>query len=326
VRRREFLKLAAGAAVALPFAARAQAPGLPVVAYLSAGTPAGDATGVAAFVKGLAEAGYEDGKTIQIEHQFANNQYDKLPSLAADLARRQVAVIAGLGTPAAVAAKGATTTIPIVFTTIGDPVQLGFVASLNRPGGNVTGVTLLSVEVGPKLLEMLHAAVPSATTIALLINPTNPNSETQLRSTQDAAKRLGLELPVLHASAESDFDAGFDKLRDLHAGGLIIGQDIMLNAQSKQLAALALRHAIPAIYPQPEFAAAGGLISYGASRADAWHEAGLQVARILKGAKPAELPVMQATRFELKINLKTAKALGLTLPQSLLAGADEVIE
>jgi putative ABC transport system substrate-binding protein len=326
VRRREFLKLAAGAVGALPFAARAQAPGLPVVAYLSAGTPAGDASGVVAFVKALAQAGYVDGKTIRIEQQFANNQYDKLPSMAADLVRRQVTVIAGLGTPAAVAARAATATIPIVFTTIGDPVQLGFVASLNRPGGNATGVTLLSVEVGPKLLEMLRSVVPSATTIALLINPTNPNSETQAKSTLEAARRLGVELLVLHASTQGEFETAFARLRDLKAGGLIIAQDVFFNSQGAQLAALTIRYGIPAIYLQPDFAAAGGLISYGASRADAWHEAGLQVARILKGAKPAELPVMQATRFELRINLKTAKALGLTLPQSLLAGADEVIE
>jgi len=217
-------------------------------------------------------------------------------------------------------------TIPVVFTTIADPVQIGLVASLNRPGGNVTGVTILSVEVGPKLLELLHGAVPSATTIALLVNPTNPNAETQSKNTQEAARRLGLELHVLNASTERDFDAVFEKVRELRAGALLIGQDVFFNAESAQLGVLTVRHAIPAIFPLPEFAAAGGLMSYGASRGDAWHQAGIYVGRILKGEKPAELPVVQPTRFELTINLKTAKTLGLTVPPSLLASADEVIE
>jgi putative ABC transport system substrate-binding protein len=281
---------------------------------------------LAAFVKGLGETGYQDGKTVQIEYRWAENQYDRLSSIAADLVRQKVTAIAAVSTPAARAAKAATATIPVVFTTIADPVQIGLVASLNRPGGNVTGVTILSVEVGPKLLELLHGVVPSATTIALLVNPTNPNAETQSKNTQEAARRLGLELHVLNASTERDFDAVFEKVRELRAGALLIGQDVFFNAESAQLGVLTVRHAIPAIFPLPEFAAAGGLMSYGASRSDAWHQAGIYVGRILKGEKPAELPVVQPTRFELTINLKTAKTLGLTVPPSLLTSADEVIE
>src|SRR5260370_5071797 len=259
-------------------------------------------------------------------YRWAENQSDRLSSIAADLVRQKVAVIAAVSTPAARAAKAATATIPVVFTTIADPVQIGVVGSLNRPGGNVTGVTILSVEVGPKLVELLHGAVPSATTIALLVNPTNPNAETQSKNTQEAARRLGLELHVLNASTERDFDAVFAKVRELRAGALLIGQDVFFNAESAQLGVLPVRHAIPALFPLPEFAAAGGLMSYGASRSDAWHQAGIYVGRILKGEKPAELPVVQPTRFELTINLKTAKTLGLTVPPSLLTSADEVIE
>jgi len=309
-----------------PLSARAQQPTMPVVGYLSAGTSSGDARLVAVFVKSLGETGYQDGKTVQIEYRWAENQYDRLSSIAADLVRQKVAVIAAVSTPAARAAKAATATIPVVFTTIADPVQIGLVASLNRPGGNVTGVTILSVEVGPKLLELLHGAVPSATTIALLVNPTNPNAETQSKNTQEAARRLGLELHVLNASTERDFDAVFAKVRELRAGALLIGQDVFFNAESAQLGELTVRHAIPAIFPLPEFAAAGGLMSYGASRSDAWHQAGIYVGRILKGEKPADLPVMQPTKFELVINLKTARTLGLTIPPGVLAIADEVID
>jgi putative ABC transport system substrate-binding protein len=326
MRRRDFIKVIGGGAAVWPLATRAQQPALPVIGYLAAGSAKAEAQLVAVFVKGLAEAGYEDGKTVQIEYRWAENQYDRLPSMAADFVRRQVGVIVATTTPAARAAKAATSTIPIVFTTIADPVQIGFVASLNRPGGNVTGATMLNVELGPKQLETLHGAVPSATVIALLVNPTNPNAETQLKNTQEAALRLGLRVHVLNASTERDFEAAFAKLLELRAGALIIGQDVLFNNQSEQLAALTLRHAIPAIYPLREFAAAGGLISYGASRSDAWRQAGIYVGRILKGEKPAQLPVIQPTRFEFTINLKTAKALGLTVPSSLLTSADEVIE
>jgi putative ABC transport system substrate-binding protein len=325
MRRREFLGILGGVA-GWSLSAHAQSSAVPVVGYLSANSSSGDAGPLAAFVKGLGEAGYEDSKTVKIEYRWADGQYDRLPSIAADLVRNQVAVISAMGTPAVRTAKAATTTIPVVFTTIADPVQIGFVASLNRPGGNLTGVTLLAVEVGPKLLEVLRAVVPSATTMALLVNPTNPNAETQSRNTQEAARSLGLELHVLHASAERDFDTAFAKLRELKVSALIIGQDVYFNAENARLAAMAIRHGLPAIYPLQEFAVAGGLFSYGASRNDAWRQAGIYVGRILKGEKPAELPVVQPTKFELTINLKTAKALGLTVPTFLLASADEVIE
>ena len=244
--------------------------------------------------------------------------------MAADLVGREIAVIAATTTPAVRTAKAAAGAIPIVFTTIADPVQIGFVASLNRPGGNVTGATMLSVEVGPKLMELLHGAVPSASTMALLLNPTHPNAETQSKSSQQAAHKLGLTL--LNASAEGDFDPVFAKLGELKAGALVIGHDVFFNAQTKQLAALTLRNKIPAIYTLSEFAASGGLISYGASRVDAWHQAGVYVGRILKGEKPAELPVIQPTTFEMAINLKTARAFGVSIPLTLIASADEIIE
>jgi len=297
---------------------------MPVIGFLDAASPKSDASLVVAFVKGLGETGYVDGKNIQIEYRWAENQYDRLPGMAADLVRQQVAVIAAVSTPAARAAKAATATIPIVFTTIADPVQMGFVASLNRPGGNVTGITLLSVEAGPKLVDLLHGAVPSATIIALLVNPTNPNAETQSKNIQAASLKLGLQVHVLSASAERDFDAVFAKLHELKAGALIIVQDVFFNTQSQQLAALTVRHAIPAISQLREFAVAGGLISYGASRSDAWRQVGIYVGRILKGEKPAALPVIQPTKFDLTINLKTAKAFGLSLP--FVGLADEVIE
>ena len=321
--RRDFIILAGGAAAVWPLAAQAQA-AMPVIGYLAAGSSKGDEQIAAALLKGLAETGYEDGKNVRIEYRWADNQYERLPSMATDLVRQKVAVIAATTTPAAKAAKQATTTIPIVFTTISDPVQIGFVASLSRPGGNVTGVTLLSVEVGPKLLELLRGAAPSATVMCLLVNPTNPNAESQVKNTQAAALRLGLQLQVLNASAESEFDAAFAKMRELGVSGLIIGQDVLFNTKSAQLAALTVRHAIPAIALVREFAFAGGLISYGASRLDAWRQPGIYVGRILKGEKPSELPVMQPTKFELTVNLKTAKALGLNLPY--VSFADEVIE
>lgn len=326
VRRRDFIKMIGGGAAAWPLTAQAQRPAMPVVGYLSANSASGDARPLPAFIKGLADSGYEEGKTVKIDYRWADGQYDRLPSMAADFVRDQVAVIAALGTPAVRAAKAATSTIPVTFATIADPVQIGFVASLNRPGGNATGVTLLAVEIGPKALEMLRGVVPRAASIALLVNPTNPNSETQSRNTQEAARRLGLQLPILNASAESDFNNVFAKLRELKASAMIIAQDVYFNAESGQLAALTLRHKIPAIYPLHEFAEAGGLFSYGASRSDAWRQVGVYVGRILKGEKTAELPVIQPTKFELTINLKSARELGLTMPTWLLASADEVIE
>jgi ABC-type uncharacterized transport system substrate-binding protein len=326
MRRRDFIKIIGGGAAVLPLSARAQQTTIPVVGYLSAGTSSGDGRALAAFIKALGETGYQDGKNVRIEYRWAENQYEQLSAMAADLVRREVTVIAATGTPAALAAKAATATIPVVFTTIADPVQIGFVSSLNRPGGNVTGVTLLSVEVGPKLLELLHGAVPSASVIALLLNPANPNAESQSKNTQEAALKLGLAIHVLNARTERDFDAAFAKFSELRAGALIIGQDVLFNTRSEQLAALTLRHAVPAIYPQPEFALAGGLISYGASRSDAWRQAGIYVGRVLKGEKPAELPVVQSAKFEFIINLKTAKSLNLAVPQGLLNAADEVVE
>lgn len=326
MKRRDVIRMIGGTVTALPFAAIAQGPTVPVVGYLSANTSSGDAGLVEAFAKGLRGMGYEDGKTVKVEYRWADGQYDRLPLMTAAFVRDQVAVIAAVGTPAVAAAKATAAAIPIVFTTIADPVQIGFVGSLNRPGGNITGVTLLAVEIGPKLLEMLRSVVPSATAIALLVNPANPNFEMQSKSTQEAARRLGLDLHVLNASAERDFDIVFARLRELKASALIIAQDVYFNAECARLAALSVRHEIPAIYPLPEFAAAGGLFSYGASRSDAWQQAGVYVGRILKGEKPAELPVVQPTKFELSINLRTARALGLNVPTSLLASADTVIE
>ena len=326
MRRRDFIKVLGGGVAAWPLSARAQRPAMPVIGYLAAGSPGSEARLHEAFVKGLGEAGYADGKNTKIEYRWAENQYDRLPSMAADLVRQDVAVLAATTTPAARAAKAATDTIPIVFTTIADPVQIGFVASLNRPGGNVTGATMLSVEVGPKLVELLHVAVPSAGTMALLVNPTNPNAETQSKSIEQAAAKLGVKLHVLNASTESDLDTAFAKLNQLGAGALIIAHDVFFNAQARQLGGLTLRNKLPAIYTLPEFSAGGGLISYGASRADGWHQAGLYVGRILKGEKPSELPVIQPTTFEFAINLRTAKALGVSVPLPFIASADEIIE
>jgi putative tryptophan/tyrosine transport system substrate-binding protein len=325
MKRREFIAIL-GAAVAWPLAARAQQP-MPVIGFVSTASPRGGyERSLSAFLKGLEETGYVNGRNVAIEYRWAEGRNDRLPSLVADLVQRKVNVIAAPTTPAALAAKAATQSIPVVFTTIADPVQIGFVTSLNRPGGNMTGATILSVEVGPKLLELLHDLVPKATIVALLVNPTNPNVETQSRNLQAAALKLGLQPHIVNASTERDFDAVFAKLRELHAGAVMISQDPLFNAQGGQLAALSLRHEMPAIYVNRDFAEAGGLMSYGASQADAWRQVGIYVARILKGEKPADLPVVQPTKFELVINLRTAKALGLTVPPMLLTSADEVLE
>jgi putative ABC transport system substrate-binding protein len=299
---------------------------MPVIGYLAAGNPNSEARLVNAFIKGLSETGYQDGKNAKIEYRWAENEYDRLPRMAVELVGREVAVIAATTTPAVRAAKAATDTIPIVFTMIADPVQIGLVASLNRPGGNVTGATLLSVEIGPKLVEILHGAVPSARTMALLINPANPNAEVQSKSIEQAASKLGVNLHILKASTERDFDPVFAKATELQAGALVIGHDVFFNAQTKHLAALSVRNKIPAIYTLSEFAASGGLISYGASRADAWHHAGVYVGRILKGEKAADLPVIQSTTFEMAINLRAAKAFGVSIPTTLIGRADEIIE
>jgi putative ABC transport system substrate-binding protein len=299
---------------------------MPVIGFLNGASPEGYAPYVAAFHQGLKEAGYVEGQNVAIEYRWAQGQYDRLPALAADLVRRQVAVIAVGTNPAAPAAKAATATIPIVFTTGLDPVQEGLVASLNRPGGNLTGVTALAVEVGPKGLELLHELVPAATVIALLVNPTNPSAEALSSDLRTAARTLGLQLHILRASTERDFDRVFATLLQLRAGGLVIGTDGFFNTQSEQLATLTVRHAVPAIFPFREFTAAGGLMSYGVSIRDLYRLVGVYTGRILRGEKPADLPVHRATKVELVINLKTAKALGLTFPITLLGRADEVIE
>jgi len=324
VRRREFITLLGGAVVAWPIAARAQQT-MPVIGFLNGGSSWEYAQFAAAFRKGLSETGYVEGRNVWIEYRWAEGRYERLPALAADLVRRQVVLIAA-NTPATPVAKAATTTIPIVFVTADDPVAAGLVASLNRPEGNLTGVAALNVEIGPKRLELLHEAVPAARVVALLLNPTNPLSERQSRDTQAAARSLGLQLHVLHASTERDFDRAFATLVQLRAEMLMIGADAFFVSQSEQLGALALRHAVPAIFFYREFVAAGGLMGYGGDLADAFRLVGVYSGRILKGEKPADLPVQQETKFALIINLKTAKALGITVPDKMLVAADEVIE
>jgi len=326
MRRREFISLLGGAAV-WPLAARAQQAALPVIGLLSSRSPDDSARFLAAFRHGLNETGYVEGQNVAIEYRWAQGRYDQLPSLADDLARRRVTVIvAPESSPGALVAKAATSTIPIVFHVGVDPVALGIVPSLSRPGGNITGVASLDVEVGPKRLELLHELVPSATVIALLVNPASPIAEALATNAHSAARTLGLELHVLHASAERDFDPVFANLRQLRAGGLVIGSDVFFNTQSRRLAALAVHFAVPAIYQYREFVEAGGLMSYGGSLTDPYRLIGLYTGRILKGEKPADLPVQQSTKVELIINLKTARALGLTAPITLLGRADEVIE
>jgi putative ABC transport system substrate-binding protein len=329
MQRREFMRIVAGAAAAsafAPLAARAQQPAMPVIGFLSSTSPDPNADRVRAFRRGLGEAGFVEGGNVAIDYRWAEDHNDRLPAMAADLARRQVAAIAAFGIPPVMAAKAATATIPIVFQGGFDPVAVGVVASLNRPGGNITGVTALGVELGPKRLELLHELAPTATIIALLVNPTNPNAETQSRDLQAAARTLGLQAHVLHARTESDFDAVFATLGELRAGALVVSTDGLFISRAAQLAALTVRHAVPTISQFREFAAAGGLMSYGGSLTDGYRLGGVYTGRILKGEKPADLPVMQATKVELIINLKTAEALGLTVPLSLLGRADEVIE
>ena len=324
MKRRDPISLIAGAA-AWPLAARAQQP-MPVIGYLSPGSPESDAFRLTAFRQGLNETGYVEGQSVAIEYRGAQGENDRLPALAADLVRRQVTVIAAGGPNPAVAAKAATSTIPIVFVVGIDPVQSGLVASLNRPGGNVTGVVILSEELAAKRLDLLHELVPKAAVVAVLVNPTNPVSDPQTRNLQDAARSLGLQLHVLRASTASEIDAAFASLVELRAGALVFGGGPFFTNQRVQIVGLAARHSVPAIYGVRLFPAAGGLMSYGADLADSFRQAGVYAGKILKGAKPADLPVEQAVKLELVINLKTARTLGLTVPLTLLGRADEVIE
>jgi len=326
MRRRQFICVI-GAAAAWPLAVRAQQPAMPVIGYLDAGSPAAVAKLIVKFRQGLAETGYVEGRNVTIEYRWGEGHHETLPSLAADLVGRKVAVIVATGGEiSAVAAKGATATIPIVFDTSRDPVGLGLVASLNRPGGNATGVNQLNAELGAKSVGLMHELVPKAAMIAFLGNPNNPNTADQLKERQEAARAMGLKMAPVAVGSEADLDAAFAAIAQQQYGALLVAADPFFFGQRDKLAALALRHSIPAMHGRREFAEAGGLISYGTSLADAYRQVGIYTGRILKGEKPADLPVMQSSKFELVINLKTAKALGLTVPPSLLATADEVIE
>jgi putative ABC transport system substrate-binding protein len=318
-----------GTAAALSPAAHAQQP-VPIIGYLSSGSPEPDliAARLTAFRQGLNEMGYVEGQSVVIEYRWAQNQYDRLPALAADLVRRQVAVIAAIGgAPQAVAAKAATSTIPIVFIIGPDRVQLGLVASLNRPGGNITGVTSLTAELAAKRLDLVRQLQPTAAVVALLVNPTNPaTTEADTRSLRDAARSLGMQMHVLGASNESEIDAAFRTLVEFRAGALVVGGDPLFESRRDQIVALAARDAVPAIYAWRLFAEAGGLMSYGTDLADTMRQAGVLAGKILKGAKPADLPVQQVVKVGLVINLKTAETLGLTIPLTLSGRADEVID
>jgi putative ABC transport system substrate-binding protein len=327
LKRREFITLLGGAAAACPLTARAQQPRLPVIGFVNSSSPDLWVPFVRAWHRGLSETGNAEGRNVTVEYRWAMGRYDRLAAMVAELVRLPVAVLAATSGPAALAAKATNTAVPIVFTGAFDPVRLGLVASLARPGGNMTGVTQLTIEVGPKRLELMHELLPAASTFALLINPNNPViAETEQRNLEATARTLGLQLAVLNAGSEQDFDKVFASLVELRAGGLLVGSDPFFLGQSARLAELAQRHRMPAVYIDREFAVAGGLVSYGGDVADSYRIAGVYTGRILKGDKPADLPVQQSTKVELVINLKAAKALGLAFPPALLGRADEIIE
>ena len=323
IARRKLLA-AFGGAAAWPLAVRAQQP-MPVVGFLNGASPDGYRPMAAAFRQGLEQSGYVEGQNVAVEYRWAEGHYDRLSALAADLVHRQVAVIVSVGTPPTFAAKAATSTIPIVIMIGIDPVQAGLIASLNRPGGNVTGIAILSAELVAKRVELLHELLHTSTAVALLVNPTNALAEAETKGARDATHSLGLELHVLNATTVSEIDAAFAKLIELRAGGLVVGVDPVLTSQRQRIIALAAGYSVPAIYGVREFAIAGGLMSYG-DVADAYRQSGIYAANLLKGAKPADLPVQQVVKVDLVVNLKTAKTLGLTFPITLLGRADEVIE
>jgi putative ABC transport system substrate-binding protein len=325
MQRRNFISLL-GSIFSSPFAADAQQEAMPVIGYLSTGSPQSDEFRLTAFRKGLNETGYVEGRNVAIEYGWAHGQNDRLPALAANLVHRQVLVIVAAGPPSAFAVKAATSAIPIVFVLGIDPVQSGLVASLNRPGGNTTGFELLTTEVAGKRLQLLHELVPAVVVVGVLVNPTNPVSDPFTRSLQDAARSLGLQAHVLHASTMSEIEAAFRTLRKLRAGALVVGGDPFFTNQRAQIVTLAAQRVVPAIYGMRLFPEAGGLMSYGADLADSFREAGVYTGKILKGARPADLPVQQVVKLELVINLKTAKALRLSIPTDILARANEVIE
>jgi putative ABC transport system substrate-binding protein len=327
VKRREFITLLGGTAAAWPLAARAQRAAMPLIGFLSSRSPGESAGVVAAFHQGLREVGFIEGQNVVIAFRWAEGHYDRLPALAADLIGLRVALLfAAGGPPSALTAKAATTTIPIVFSAVNDPVQLGLVASLNRPGGNVTGMSLFDAELWGKVVELLKQLVPAATVIAYLVNPSNPSAEMYSKTAAAAASALGIQVRVLNASTERDLEESFASLVKLGAGGLVVPNEPFFDSQRERIVALSARYAVPTVYSIREYVVAGGLMSYGPSLTDSYRRAGMYAGRVLKGEKPVDLPVMQPTKFESVLNLKTARSLGLTVPPNLLALADEVIE
>lgn len=324
IMRRDFIRLCGGAAMTWPVIAHARQ--TPMIGLLGTATAEAWSGPAAAFHQGLGSAGYIEGQNVAVEYRWAEGQYERLAQMANELARLSVSVLVAFTTPAAMAAKAATTSIPIVFTTIGDPVQTGLVASLNRPDGNMTGTTYLNAELGPKLLEQMHEAIPAASRMALLINPANATAESQLTAYQAAARVLGIELHVVRVSTPAELNASFEQFSKLGIGGLVISGDPLFNLHREQIAALALGNMLPSIYPSLTYPAAGGLMCYAGDSSEAHKQAGIYTGRILKGEKPADLPVQQVTRVKLIVNLKTANALGIRLPSALLGRADEVIE